>query len=133
MAKGIDSVTKDLTRGASGSVSTNRALNARHLGGTFTIATLPAAADNEGILAYASDGDAGNSALMLSDGTNWLVASQVTGLSGAQTVAAIVAAAAGNLGFTAFVSDGAAGSPVLAFSDGTNWKRCDTLATIAAS
>lgn len=36
-------------------------------------------------------------------------------------------------GSVAYFSNGAAGNPVLAFFDGTNWKRCDTLATIAAS
>ena len=39
----------------------------------------------------------------------------------------------GVLGDVAFCSNGAAGADCLAFYDGSNWKRCDTLATIAAS
>lgn len=39
---------------------------------THTVATLPAAATNEGGIIYVSDGAAGNEIIAFSDGTNWL-------------------------------------------------------------
>ncbi len=39
---------------------------------TFTVATLPAAATNEGRLVRCSNGAAGSPCLAISDGTNWL-------------------------------------------------------------
>ena len=39
---------------------------------TFTVATVPAAADNTGGVIYVSNGAAGSPVLAFSDGTNWL-------------------------------------------------------------
>ncbi len=63
---------RNLRRGSTGADSVNEALNARHLGGTYTVASIPAAADNEGVTAYVSNGAAGNPILAFSNGTDWL-------------------------------------------------------------
>lgn len=54
-------------------------------GNTFTVATLPAAADNVGRVVYCSDGAAGSPTAVISDGTNWKVA----GTLGATAAAAL--------------------------------------------
>lgn len=41
---------------------------------TFTVATLPAAADYSGQIVYVSNGQAGTPCLAFSDGTNWQIA-----------------------------------------------------------
>lgn len=41
---------------------------------TYTVDTLPAAADYTGCIAYCSNGAAGNPCVVVSDGTNWKVA-----------------------------------------------------------
>jgi hypothetical protein len=38
----------------------------------YTVATVPAAADNVGKIIYTTNGAAGNPVLAFSDGTNWL-------------------------------------------------------------
>jgi hypothetical protein len=43
-------------------------------GNSFTVATLPAAADHVGRCVYVSDGSAGAATAAVSDGTNWKVA-----------------------------------------------------------
>lgn len=42
-------------------------------GNTFTVATLPAAADNIGRVVYVSNGSAGSPCAAISNGTNWKV------------------------------------------------------------
>jgi hypothetical protein len=39
---------------------------------TFTVATVPSAADNTAGMIYVSNGAAGNPVIAFSDGTNWL-------------------------------------------------------------
>lgn len=57
-----------LRQGRNGS----RSVNAQLVPGTFTVATLPAAADNEGRLVYVSNGAAGSPCAAVSNGTDWL-------------------------------------------------------------
>jgi len=61
-----------LKRGQTGSENINATFQPL-TGNTFTVATVPAAADNVGRVIYVSDGSAGSPCAAISDGTNWKV------------------------------------------------------------
>lgn len=61
-----------LGRGRNGSRSINQALADLASLDSYTVATVPAAADHEGKIIHVSNGDAGAACLAYSDGASWL-------------------------------------------------------------
>jgi hypothetical protein len=61
-----------LKRGQSGSTAANETFQLND-DTAYTVATLPAAADNVGRTVYVSNGSAGSPCAAISDGTNWKV------------------------------------------------------------
>lgn len=65
-------LTPSLPRGRTGSRSISAALEDAARLDSFTVATVPAAADYTGCLIHVSDGAAGAPCLAYSNGANWL-------------------------------------------------------------
>jgi hypothetical protein len=65
-------VKPTVAKGRSGSQSVNAALEDALRLDSYTVATVPAAADHTGMLIHVSNGAAGSPCLAYSNGTSWL-------------------------------------------------------------